>query len=50
MYIVKEIRITGISKLKVNIEVADIEAFRRECARTYKVKSGEVKFVYEERE
>lgn len=50
MIIVKEIRITGVTKLKLNTKVENIEAFRKECARAYKVRLSDVKFVYEERD
>jgi len=49
MFIIREIRILGVTRLKVNIETGDIEEFRRECAITYKVSLSQVKFVYEER-
>ncbi|HMM04803.1 MAG: hypothetical protein ACK5KN_13125 [Dysgonomonas sp.] len=50
MFTIREIRITGITRLKVNIETDDIEHIRSECARTYKVSKSKVKFVYDERE
>lgn len=50
MFIIKEIRIIGVTRMKVCIETGNIEEFRRECARTYKVQLGQVKFIYEERE
>lgn len=50
MIIIKEIRITGVTKLRVNTKVDNLEIFRKECARTYKVKLNDVKFVYEERD
>lgn len=50
MYVVREIRILGVTRLKANVEINDIEEFRRECARTYKVGLGMVKFVYDEKE
>lgn len=48
--IVKQIRIIGVTTLSVKTEVDDLEYFRKECARTYKVRLSDVKFVYEERD
>lgn len=48
--IVKRIRIIGITTLNVNTEVDDLEAFRKECAQSYKVRLSDVKFTYEERD
>ncbi|WP_156032697.1 hypothetical protein [Prevotella sp. 10(H)] len=50
MYIIREIIITGITRLRVNLETNDIEVIRSECARTYKVAKSRVKFVYDEKE
>lgn len=50
MFIIREIRITGITRLKVNIATGDIENIRNECARTYKVNKSKVKFVYDEKD
>ncbi|MBB4037016.1 hypothetical protein GGR21_002930 [Dysgonomonas hofstadii] len=50
MFIIKEIRVIGVTRLKVEVETDNIEEFRRECARTYKVKLRQIKFIYEERE
>ncbi len=50
MFIIKEIRVIGITRLKVNVETHDIESFRRECARLYKARLSDIKFVYEERD
>jgi len=47
MHIITRIIIKGITSLNVKIETKDIESFRRECALTYKVKIGKVKFVYD---
>ena len=49
MFIIKEIRVIGVTRLKVEVETGDIEKFRHECARIYKVKLGQIKFIYEER-
>lgn len=50
MYTIKEIRIVGLTRIKTSIDTQDLEAFRDECARTYKVKKGRVKFVYDTKE
>jgi len=50
MYRIKEIRIIGVTRLKTDTEVNDIEKYRRECALRYNVKLSDVKFVYEEKE
>lgn len=47
---IKEIKIIGVTRLKVNTDVAKLEAFRKECAQKYNVKLSDVKFIYEERE
>lgn len=49
MYVIKQIRIPGLTRLKVDLSIDDLQAFRSECARTYKVKASQVRFVYEER-
>lgn len=46
-YMIREIRILGVSRMRVKVETHDLEAFREECARTYKVKKVKVKFVYD---
>lgn len=48
MYRIKEIKIIGVTRLVVDVETVDIEAFRCECACAFKVRLGLVKFVYEE--
>ena len=47
---IKEIRIIGVTRLKVNMDVGNLEVFRKECADKYNVKLKDVKFIYEERE
>lgn len=47
MYTIREIRIVGLTRMSVKVETHDLEAFREECARTYKVRKGRVKFVYD---
>lgn len=47
---IKEIRIIGVTRLKANKNIENLEAFRKECADTYKVKLSDVKFIYEEKE
>lgn len=47
MHTITLIIIKGITRLRVNIKTDDIETFRKECAQTYKVKKGKVKFVYD---
>lgn len=46
---IKEIRIIGVTRLKVNMDVENLAAFRKKCADTYNVKLSDVKFIYEER-
>jgi hypothetical protein len=46
MHIITQIIIKGITRLKVKIRTDDIEAIRKECAKTYNVKTGKIKFVY----
>lgn len=47
MYIITQIAIEGITRLKVKIKTDNIEAFRKECAQTYKVKPGKIRFIYD---
>lgn len=47
MHIITRIIIKGITTLNVKVKTDDIESFRKECAHTYKVKTGKVKFVYD---
>lgn len=50
IYTIREIRILGLMRIKTNVDTMDLEAFREECARMYKVKKGRVKFVYDSME
>lgn len=49
MYIIKKVKIIGVTSLKVNVKTSNIEEYRKECAEKYNVKLSDVKFIYEDR-
>lgn len=47
MFVIRRISVIGVTTLHVSVETVDIEAFRNECAATFKVSPCDVKFVYD---